>query len=114
MPWKPVMTATSPSSKRALDLAAVDPGDAGRAVRGRGRDRDLPALPGARLQAHRLQHDREETGRHLLAGGDDGVVLARVMQDEASRTQATSWLVTPAMAETTTATSLPPSTSRFT
>ena len=33
---------------------------------------------------------------------------------EASRTQATSWLVTPAMAETTTATLLPASTSRFT
>ena len=33
---------------------------------------------------------------------------------EASRTQATSWLVTPAMAETTTATLLPASTSRLT
>ena len=33
---------------------------------------------------------------------------------EASRTQATSWLVTPDMAETTTATWLPPSTSRLT
>ena len=32
----------------------------------------------------------------------------------ASRTQATSWLVTPAMAETTTATLLPASTSRLT
>ena len=33
---------------------------------------------------------------------------------EASRTQATSWLVVPDMAETTTATLLPASTSRFT
>ena len=33
---------------------------------------------------------------------------------EASRTQATSWLVVPAMAETTTATLLPASTSRLT
>ncbi len=43
-------------------------------------DRDLPALPGARLHADRLQHDGEQAGRHLLAGGDDGVVLARVVQ----------------------------------
>ena len=35
-------------------------------------------------------------------------------RSEASRTQATSWLVTPAMAETTTATLLPASTSRLT
>ena len=80
MPWKPVTTATSPSLKRRLKLRAVDAGDARRAVRGTGVDRDLPALPGARLQAHRLQHDGEEARRHLLAGGDDGIVLARVMQ----------------------------------
>ena len=49
-------------------------------MRRAGGDRDLPALPGARLQAHRLQHDGEQPRGHLLAGGDDGVVLARVMQ----------------------------------
>ena len=33
----------------------------------------------------------EQTGRDLLAGGDDGIVLARVVQRrEASRTQPTS------------------------
>ena len=54
--------------------------DARHAVRVVGDDGDLPALPGARLHAHRLQHDGEQAGRHLLAGGDDGVVLARIVQ----------------------------------
>ena len=49
-------------------------------MRGRGGDRDLPTLPGARLQPHRLQHDGEKPRRHLLAGGDDRVVLARIVE----------------------------------
>ena len=44
-----------------------------------GLDRDLPALPGARLDADRLQRDRQQPGRDLFAGGDHGVVFARVM-----------------------------------
>ena len=43
-------------------------------------DRDLPALPGAGLEAHFLQHDGEEAGGHLLAGGDDHVVFPRVVE----------------------------------
>ena len=75
------MTATSPRSrKRLISSSPLMSGDARRAVRVRGQDRNLPALPGARLEAHAFEHDREQTGGHLLAGGDDGVVFARVMQ----------------------------------
>ncbi len=49
-------------------------------MRVRGQDRDLPALPGARGHAHRLQDDGEKPGGHLLAGGDHRVVFARIMQ----------------------------------
>ena len=41
---------------------------------------DLPALPGARRHAGLLQRDRQEPRRHLLAGGDDGIVLARIVE----------------------------------
>ena len=67
-------------SKRASNLAARHAGDARRAVRRVGVDRDLPALPGARLQTHRLQHDGKQARGHLFTGGDDGIVLAHVMQ----------------------------------
>ena len=64
----------------ALDqLGAVDVEDARRGMRVAGLDRDLPALPGARLDAHALQHDREQAGGDLFAGGDHGVIFARVM-----------------------------------
>jgi hypothetical protein len=43
-------------------------------------DRNLPALPGARLDAELLQRDRQQAGGDLLAGRDDGVVLACVVQ----------------------------------
>ncbi len=45
-----------------------------------GQDRQLPALPGARIDADVLQHDREQAGSHLFAGGDDGIVFARIEQ----------------------------------
>ncbi len=45
-----------------------------------GLDRDLPALPGARLDAERLQRDRQQAGGHLFAGCDDGVVFPGVVQ----------------------------------
>ncbi len=65
----------------ALDqFGAVDVEDARRGVRVVGQDRQLPALPGARIDAHALQHHREQPGGDLLAGRDDGVVFARVMQ----------------------------------
>ena len=50
-------------------------------MRGIGADRHLPAEPGAGVDAHVLQDDGEEPRRHLLAGGDHGVVFAGVVQD---------------------------------
>ncbi|BBC02841.1 DNA mismatch repair protein [Bradyrhizobium elkanii USDA 61] len=61
------------------DLGAVDIEDARRSVRVRGLDRDLPALPGARLDADALQHDREQARGDLFAGGDHRVIFARVV-----------------------------------
>ena len=60
------------------DFGAVDVEDAGRGMRVRGQDRQLPALPGARVDVHVLQRDGEQAGGHLLAGGDHGVVFAGV------------------------------------
>ena len=45
-----------------------------------GLDGDLPALPGAGIDAHRLQSDGEKTGGDLFARGDDGVIFARVVE----------------------------------
>ena len=64
----------------ADQLRALDRRDARLAVRGVGEDRDLPALPGAGLDADLLQRDRQQAGGHLLAGGHHGVVLPRVVQ----------------------------------
>src|SRR5205814_8335352 len=49
-------------------------------VRTVGIDRDLPSLPRAGGDLHSLQDDRKQAGRHLLAGGDHGVVFARIVQ----------------------------------
>src|SRR5579871_1269970 len=65
----------------ALDqLVAIDPDDVRGRVRAVGINRNLPALPGARDDSHSLQDDREKPRRDLFAGGDHGVVFARVMQ----------------------------------
>src|SRR5579872_4180160 len=65
----------------ALDqFAPIDVENAGRGVGVAGHDRDLPALPGAGLDAHALQHDGEKSRGDLLAGGDDGIIFPRVMQ----------------------------------
>ena len=115
MPWKPAITATSLVLLEALDqFGAVDVENARRAMRVVGEDRQLPALPGARVDAHAFQHDGQQPGGDLFAGGHHGVVFARVVQHGGLRHQSTSWLVAPAMAETTTATSWPASTSRLT
>ena len=37
-------------------------------------------MPGAGRDPHFLQRDRQKTSRHLFARGDDGVVLARVVE----------------------------------
>ncbi len=44
-------------------------------------DRDLPAEPRPGVDALVLKHDGKKSGGHLLAGGDDRVVFARVVQD---------------------------------
>ena len=61
-------------------FGALDARDAGLAVRVVGADRDLPALPGACLDADLLQGDREQAGGHLLTGRHDRVVFPRVVQ----------------------------------
>jgi hypothetical protein len=40
----------------------------------------LPALPRACIDAHRFERHREQAGRDLFARGDDGIVLARIVQ----------------------------------
>jgi hypothetical protein len=65
----------------ALDqFGAVHLQDAGGAVRIVGQDRQLPALPGAGVDPHAFQHDRQKPGADLLAGRHHCVVFARVMQ----------------------------------
>ncbi len=54
--------------------------DARLAVHAVGADRDLPAEPGARIDPERLQRQRHQPGGDLLAGRDDNVVFARVVQ----------------------------------
>ena len=80
MPWKPETTATSRRANPRGDPGAVDLGDAGGAVRAVGGDRDLPALPGAGVKPIVLEGDGEEPRGHLLAGGDDGVVFASIVE----------------------------------
>ncbi len=74
-PWKPAITATCPSPKRRTISEPSISWMRAEAWAPFGADRDLPALPGARVDAHLLQRDREETRRHLLAGGDHRVVI---------------------------------------
>ena len=66
-------------NRRIISLPSID-SDARRAMRVIGQDRDLPALPGAGLDADILQHDGEEPCGHLLARGHDGVIFPRVVQ----------------------------------
>ena len=42
-------------------------------------DRDLPAKPGAGVNALILQCDRQQPNGHLFAGGDDGVIFTGIM-----------------------------------
>ena len=100
----------------ALDqLGAVDVEDARRAMRVGGQDRQLPALPGARVDAHAFAA-RSPAGRRSPARRrrPRRRIRARRAAARPARHQATSSLVLPAMAETTTATSWPASTSRLT
>ncbi len=61
-------------------FVAVDAEDARGGMRVVGQDRQLPALPGARIDAHAFQHDGQQPGGDLFAGGDHRVVFARVVQ----------------------------------
>ncbi len=60
-----------------LGLDLLDPG---RAVHGRGPNRDLPAQPGAGADADGAQRHGRQSGRDLLAGRDHHVIFARVVQ----------------------------------
>ena len=85
-----------------------------RAGRGRRRSRSGSASPARSAPGRRCSCSamRQQAGGHLLARGDHDVVFARVVPArDVWSVQATSWLVAPAMAETTTATSWPASTS---
>ena len=62
------------------DPDAVDAGDARRAVRVVGRQRDLPALPGARVEPHAFQDDGEQAGGDEFARGDDRVVFGGIVE----------------------------------
>ena len=79
-PWKPATTATWPCSSRSISRSPVDVDDARRAVGRIGLDRDLPAQPGAGVDAHLLQRDRQQPGGDLLAGRHHRVVFAGVVQ----------------------------------
>ena len=61
-------------------------------MRAAGLDRDLPALPGAGLNAQGLQGDGQQAGRDLLAGGDHGVIFAGVVQGGRLRTPADQFI----------------------
>ena len=54
--------------------------DAGGAMRIVGDDRQLPTLPGSRVDTHAFEHDREQPRSHLLAGSNDCVILAGIVQ----------------------------------
>ncbi len=43
-------------------------------------ERDLPTLPGARLDPHRLQRDRQEPCRNLFARSHNRIILTFVVQ----------------------------------
>ena len=60
-------------------FGAVDLENPRRCMGVAGFDRDLPALPGARLNADRLQRNRQQPGGDLFAGRDNGVIFARVV-----------------------------------
>src|SRR5260370_24871953 len=60
-------------------LGAVDFENPRRGMGVAGPDRNLPALPGPRLNPERLQRDREQPGGDLFAGGHYDVVFARIM-----------------------------------
>ena len=67
------------AGKALAHQRAVDAVDARRAMNVVGADRNLPAEPRTRVDAEILQRDRQKADRHLLAGGDNGVIFAGIM-----------------------------------
>ncbi len=114
MPWKPVITATSPCSSRARILSP-----------GTSLMRATPCALSVMMGI--CQPCQERAVMPMLCrtiARSPAVTCSPVAttasysrascRGEASRTQDTSWLVTPAMADTTTAARLPASISRLT
>ena len=54
-----------------------------------GMERNLPALPGARLEAGRLEHEGKEARGDLLSRGNHGVIFALVIEGRLARRIAT-------------------------
>ena len=80
-PWKPAITATSLRSlKRLISSAPLTSRMRAEAWAFEVRIGQLPALPGAGVDPHGLQHDRQQPGGHLLARGYHRVVFAGVVQ----------------------------------
>ena len=114
MPWKPVSTGTWPIAMRATSPAPSIP-----SIRAR------PWAPSVRTATCQPVQDRASTPIVCNAMATSPAVTCSPVATTASYSrascsadrpwhQATSWLVTPAMAETTTITSCPSSRSRFT
>src|SRR6516164_4312060 len=114
MPWKPVITATSPCSRRVRILSP-----------GTSLMRATPCALSVRIGICQPCHERAVTPMLCSTIESSPAVTCSPVatmasysrascRGEASRTQPTSWLVTPAIAETTTATPLPASISRLT
>ena len=84
-PLKARDDGVQPLGEFPVEVRRVDLEDPRRAVRARGADRHLPALPGARRHVELLQRQRHQPGGHLLAAGDHRVVFARVIEAAAVR-----------------------------
>ena len=81
----------------------VDRQDARLGERAVGQHANLAAGVALGLEPHRLERDREQADRHLLAGGGDDVELARIgIRRELLRRARASRFVSPAIADTTT------------
>ena len=65
------------------DAGSVDIDDTRRAVSVRAIKRNLPALPGARRDAHVVENDRQEAGGHLLAGSNHDIIFPAVIKRSA-------------------------------
>ena len=114
MPWKPDTTATWPVCMRRISSAPSMPAM-----------RALPCALSVRIGICQPCQERASTPISCSAMASRPVVTCSPVATTVSYSrascsgdrswhQATSWLVAPAMAETTTATSFPASTSRFT